>query len=92
MDINDLFDEIMKSINQFAEGRSRTSCASRHSNIPVHQIAEQRLQEKMQETGRGPENGENNAESFEAKEKRNVTEISRIGSGRGGSTDTQKAT
>ena len=46
MDINDLFDGIMKSINQFAEGRSRTSCASRHSNIPVHQIAEQRLQEK----------------------------------------------
>ncbi len=46
MDINDLFDGIMKSINPFAEGRSRTSCASRHSNIPVHQIAEQRLQEK----------------------------------------------
>ena len=57
MDINDLFDGIMKSINQFAEGRSRRSCASRHSNIPVHQIAEQRLQEKMQDTGRGPENG-----------------------------------
>jgi hypothetical protein len=57
MDINDLFDGIMKSINQFAEGRSRTSCASRHSNVPVHQIAEQRLQEKMQESGRGPENG-----------------------------------
>jgi|GEM_PF-6786811 len=29
MDINDLFDGIMKSINQFYEGRSRTSCASR---------------------------------------------------------------
>ncbi len=40
MDINDLFDGIMKSINQFAD-----------------EIAEQRLQEKMQETGRGPENG-----------------------------------
>lgn len=40
MDINDLFDVIMKSINQFAD-----------------EIAEQRLQEKMQETGRGPENG-----------------------------------
>jgi hypothetical protein len=51
MDINDLFDGIMKSINQFAEGRSRTSCASRHSNVPVHQIAEQRLQEKMQDNG-----------------------------------------
>lgn len=40
MDINDLFDGIMKSINQFAD-----------------EIAEQRLQEKMQDTGRGPENG-----------------------------------
>jgi hypothetical protein len=40
MDINDLFDGIMKSINQFAFA-----------------LAEQRLQEKMQETGRGPENG-----------------------------------
>jgi hypothetical protein len=38
MDINDLFDGIMKSINQFAD-----------------EIAEQRLQEKMQESGRGPE-------------------------------------
>jgi len=26
-------------------------CVSRHSNIPVHQIAEQRLQEKMQDNG-----------------------------------------
>ena len=40
MDINDLFDGIMKSINQFAD-----------------EIAKQRLQEKMQDTGRGPENG-----------------------------------
>ncbi|WP_240193625.1 hypothetical protein [Desulfobulbus alkaliphilus] len=40
MDINELFDGIMKSINQFAD-----------------EIAEQRLQEKMQETGQGPENG-----------------------------------
>ncbi|MDA0787876.1 MAG: hypothetical protein O2780_00295 [Proteobacteria bacterium] len=40
MDINDLFDGIMKSTNQFAD-----------------EIAEQRLQEKKQETGRGPENG-----------------------------------
>jgi len=29
MNINDLFDGIMKSINQFAEGRSRTSCTQR---------------------------------------------------------------
>lgn len=35
MDINDLFDGIMKSINQFA-----------------FDTADQRLQEKMQETGR----------------------------------------
>jgi hypothetical protein len=56
MDINDLFDGIMKSINQFAD-----------------EIAEQRLQEKMQDTGRGPENGDKNAEAFEAKEKRDVT-------------------
>jgi hypothetical protein len=40
MDTNDLFDGIMKSINQFAD-----------------EIAEQRLQKKMQESGRGPENG-----------------------------------
>ena len=53
MDINDLFDGIMKSINQFAD-----------------EIAEQRLQEKRQETGRGPENGGKNAENFEAKKKR----------------------
>jgi hypothetical protein len=56
MDINDLFDGIMKSINQFAD-----------------EIAEQRLQEKMQDTGRGPENGGENAENFKAKEKRGVT-------------------
>jgi hypothetical protein len=30
--------------------------------------AEQRLQEKMQESGRGPENGGKNTENFEAKE------------------------
>ncbi|NLW80376.1 MAG: hypothetical protein GXY42_01700 [Desulfovibrionales bacterium] len=56
MDINDLFDGIMKSINQFA-----------------FDPAEQRLQEKMQDTGRGPENGGKNAENFEAKEKRDMT-------------------
>jgi hypothetical protein len=56
MDINDLFDGIMKNINQFAD-----------------EIAEQRLQEKMQDTGRGPENGGENAENFEAKEKRGMT-------------------
>ena len=32
------------------------------------EIAEQRLQEKMQDTGRGPENGGKNTENFEAKE------------------------
>ena len=46
MDINDLFDGIMKSINQFAD-----------------EIAEQRLQEKMQEIGRGPENGGKNTDN-----------------------------
>ena len=58
MDINDLFDGIMKSINQFAD-----------------EIAEQRLQEKMQDTGRGPENGGKNAENFEAQEKRGMTDF-----------------
>lgn len=58
MDINDLFDGIMKSINQFAD-----------------EIAEQRLQEKMQDTGRGPENEEENAENFEAKEKLGMTDF-----------------
>ena len=57
-DINDLFDGIMKSINQFSD-----------------EIAEQRLQEKMQETGRGPENGGKSAKNFEAKEKRGVTSL-----------------
>ncbi len=56
MDINYLFDGIMKRINQFAD-----------------EIAEQRLKEKMQDTGRGPENGGKNAENFEAKEKRDIT-------------------
>lgn len=56
MDINDLFDGIMKSINQFAD-----------------EIAEQRLQEKMQDTGRGQEFGGKNAENFEAKERRGMT-------------------
>jgi hypothetical protein len=58
MDINDLFDGIMKSINQFAD-----------------EIAEQRLQEKMQDTGRGPENGDKNAENLEVKEKRGMTDF-----------------
>lgn len=40
MDINDLFDGIMKGVNQFAD-----------------EIAEQRLQEKMQESGGCLENG-----------------------------------
>jgi hypothetical protein len=61
MDINDLFDGIMKSINQFAD-----------------EIAEQRLQEKMQDTGRGPENGGKNAENFEAKEKRGMTKFPKM--------------
>jgi len=67
MDINDLFDGIIKSINQFA-----------------FDPAEHRLQEKtclrqaqrgrqVQDTGRGPENGDENAENFEAKEKRGMT-------------------
>jgi len=58
MDINDLFDGIMKGINQFAD-----------------EIAEQRLQEKMQGTGRGSEDEGENAENFEAKEKRSVTDF-----------------
>jgi hypothetical protein len=37
------------------------------------EIAEQRLQEKIQDTGRDPENGGKNAENFEAKEKRDMT-------------------
>ena len=39
----------------------------------VFDPAEQRLQEKMQESGRGPENGGKNAENFEAKEKWGMT-------------------
>ena len=62
MDINDLFDGIMKSINQFAD-----------------EIAEQRMQEKMQDTGRGPENGGKNAENFEVKEKPGATSFPKRG-------------
>lgn len=58
MDINDPFDGIMKSINQFAD-----------------EIAEQRLQEKMQDTGRGPENEGKNAENLEPREKRGMTDF-----------------
>lgn len=61
MDINDLFDGIMKSINQFAD-----------------EIAEQRLQEKMQESGRGPENEGKNAENFESKEKPGMTDFPKL--------------
>ena len=43
------------------------------ANQFADEIAEQRLQEKMQETGRDPENGGKNTESFEAKEKRGTT-------------------
>jgi len=39
------------------------------------EIAEQRLQEKMQETGRGPENEGKNTENFEAKENQGVTDF-----------------
>lgn len=52
MDINDLFDGIMKSINRFAD-----------------EIVEQRLQEKMQKTGRGPEREGKNVENFQPREK-----------------------
>jgi len=61
MDISDLFDGIMKRINQFAFDH-----------------AEQRLQEKMQDTGRGLENGGKNAENFEAKEKRGMTSFPKM--------------
>lgn len=58
MNINDRFDGIMKSINQFADA-----------------IAEQRSQEKMQESGRGPENGDRNSENSALRHpfKRNAT-------------------
>lgn len=37
--------------------------------------AAQRLQEKMQVTGRGPENGGKNTDNIEAKEKRGMTDF-----------------
>ncbi|MFP4295950.1 MAG: hypothetical protein ACOC00_02650 [Halothiobacillaceae bacterium] len=58
MDINDLFDGIMRGINQSAD-----------------EIAGQRLQEKTQDTGRGPESGGKNTENFEAKEKQGMTDF-----------------
>jgi hypothetical protein len=101
MDINDLFDGMMRSINQFA-----------------NEIAEQRLQKKMQgngldcseqrvrepqanpqgmplrswaQTGRGPDNGGKNVENFEARERSWVCWISRKESDRGRSAETLKA-
>jgi hypothetical protein len=58
MDINDLFDGIMKSIKKFAD-----------------EMAEQRLQEKMQQTGRGSENEGKNAENFQPKDKRGMKDF-----------------
>jgi len=40
--------------------------------------AEQRLQEKMQDTGRGPENGGKSTENFEAKEKLGMTSFPKM--------------
>jgi len=39
------------------------------------EIAEQRLQKKMQQTGRGPENGGKKEENFELKKKRGITDF-----------------
>jgi len=47
-------------------------------NQYADEIAEQRLQEKMQGSGRGPENGGKNAENIEAKEKRGVTSFPKM--------------
>jgi hypothetical protein len=58
MEMNDLFDGIMTSINRFVDA-----------------IADRRLQERMQESGRGPANGGKNAENFQAMEKRGMTDF-----------------
>jgi len=58
MDINDLFDGIIKSIKQFAFG-----------------AAEQRRQERRQESGRGPENRGMSSQNREPKEKRGRTDF-----------------
>jgi hypothetical protein len=57
------------------EPHSAIASGTSHESINqfADDIAEQRLLEKMQESGRGPENGGKNAEKFEAKEKRGVT-------------------
>lgn len=39
------------------------------------EIAEQRLQEKMRESGRGPENEGKSSENFEPKEKRGMKDF-----------------
>lgn len=62
MDINDLFDGIMRSIIQFAV-----------------EIAERRLQEKMQEAGRALENGGKNSENLHYKQKRDMTSLPKRG-------------
>lgn len=54
--------------------------------------AEQRSQEKMQESGRGPENVGKNAENFEPKEKRDMTDFPKGESDRVDSVETLEAT
>jgi len=78
MDISDLFDGIMKSINRFADP---SACG----HAQAGETAEQRSQEKtclrqmqrgrqVQGSGRGPEHGSKNTEDFQAKEKRDMTD------------------
>ena len=64
MDISDLFDGTPPRY-RFGDMKSINQFAD--------EIAEQRLQDKMQESGQVPENEGKNAENFQAKEKRGVT-------------------
>jgi hypothetical protein len=87
MDINDLFDGIMKSINQYADlSACLPARGAQAGDAQAGEITEQRLQEKaclrqawrgrqVQQTGRGPENGGKNAENFGSKEKRGMTDF-----------------
>jgi len=69
MDINDLFDGIMKSINQFADEIAEQRLQEKTC---LRQVQRGR---QVQQTGRGPENGGKNAENFEAKEKQGMTDF-----------------
>jgi hypothetical protein len=69
MDINDLFDGIMKSINHFADEIAEQRLQEKTC------LRQAQRGRQVQDTGRGPENEGKNAENFQPKEKRGATDF-----------------